>query len=415
MSNWPGKTLKSGTSPEPLSTNSARGKGNDPPLRKKRESDFVKPGFVWTYAHYLTLIFHTLCRGGVLLSGVRVCQGSSRPTIMRASPGNTWRLLVWCCIVVHKVVSAYNPLLHVDARSLRRSELARARGVASCLLPCMHLSSLKSIHPSLLPMVGARVGKARCMVPRAKGIGEEGVYESESMLLEAKQQISHIGDVENIANFVKMLRIAKDALIGSLESSEGRMSEMSVSLIKELSLVNPLSQPARDELICRRFKYLSSPGIQNSPFQLGATVSLTLTPPPSPQPGEASANSKKKTQAPKNQFGALLVTGAERGPGGGVVVGGTAGEVAGTWASTSGDTLSFVCGVEEETSRSLRVMYLVCGSGVWGGRGLCGWVGGSGGGWGSRFWMRECFCVYCSCAVRSRARSLSLSSSLCDS
>ena len=38
----------------------------------KRESDFVKPGFVWTYAHYLTLIFHTLCRGGVLLSGVRM-------------------------------------------------------------------------------------------------------------------------------------------------------------------------------------------------------------------------------------------------------------------------------------------------------------------------------------------------------
>jgi len=34
--------------------------------RKKRESDFVKPGFVWTYAHYLTLIFHTLCRGGAL-------------------------------------------------------------------------------------------------------------------------------------------------------------------------------------------------------------------------------------------------------------------------------------------------------------------------------------------------------------
>ena len=292
-----------------------------------------------------------------------------------------WQLLVWCCIAAPQVVLAYTPLLHVDARSLRRAELALARRGASCDDRRMHggsmrISSLQAIHPSLLPMVGARVGKARCTVPRAKLIGqEEDVYESESMLLEAKQQISHIGDVENIANFVKMLRIAKDALIGSLESSKGRMSEMSMSLIRELSLVNPLSQPARDELICRRFKYLSSPGIQNSPFQLGATMSLTLTQPTSPQPGDASTNSKKKTQAPKNQFGALLVTAAERGTGGGVGGMATAGKVAGTWASTSGNTLSVVCGVEEETSRSLRVMYLVCAGG---GSRLCGWLGGVG-------------------------------------
>ncbi len=32
-SNW--NTLKSGTSPEPLSTNSDRGKGNDPPVEER--------------------------------------------------------------------------------------------------------------------------------------------------------------------------------------------------------------------------------------------------------------------------------------------------------------------------------------------------------------------------------------------
>ena len=39
--------------------------------RKEKKSDLAKPGFSLAYAHYLTLIFHTLCRGGVLLSGVR--------------------------------------------------------------------------------------------------------------------------------------------------------------------------------------------------------------------------------------------------------------------------------------------------------------------------------------------------------
>ena len=40
--------------------------------RKEKQSDLAKPGFVWTYEHHLTLIFHTLCKGGVLLSGVRM-------------------------------------------------------------------------------------------------------------------------------------------------------------------------------------------------------------------------------------------------------------------------------------------------------------------------------------------------------
>jgi len=39
--------------------------------KKEKQSDFVNLSLVLTNAHYLTLIFHTLCRGGVLLSGVR--------------------------------------------------------------------------------------------------------------------------------------------------------------------------------------------------------------------------------------------------------------------------------------------------------------------------------------------------------
>ena len=40
--------------------------------KKEKQSDLAKHGFSLAYAHYLTLIFHTLCRGGVLLSGVRM-------------------------------------------------------------------------------------------------------------------------------------------------------------------------------------------------------------------------------------------------------------------------------------------------------------------------------------------------------
>jgi hypothetical protein len=39
--------------------------------KEQRESDLARLGFVWTYAHYLTLIFHTLGRPDRLLSGVR--------------------------------------------------------------------------------------------------------------------------------------------------------------------------------------------------------------------------------------------------------------------------------------------------------------------------------------------------------
>ena len=47
--------------------------------RKKRESDVAKPGFSLAYAHYLTLIFHTRCRGGGLLSGVRTSENQITP------------------------------------------------------------------------------------------------------------------------------------------------------------------------------------------------------------------------------------------------------------------------------------------------------------------------------------------------
>jgi hypothetical protein len=47
--------------------------------KKEKQSDLAKPGFSLAYAHYLTLIFHTLCRGGVLLSGVRTSENQITP------------------------------------------------------------------------------------------------------------------------------------------------------------------------------------------------------------------------------------------------------------------------------------------------------------------------------------------------
>ena len=54
--------------------------------RKEKQSDLAKPGFVWTYEHHLTLIFHTLCRGGVLLSGVRTSENQITPGAQLYSP-----------------------------------------------------------------------------------------------------------------------------------------------------------------------------------------------------------------------------------------------------------------------------------------------------------------------------------------
>ena len=47
--------------------------------RKEKQSDLAKPGFSLAYAHYLTLNFHTLCKGGVLLSGVRTSENQITP------------------------------------------------------------------------------------------------------------------------------------------------------------------------------------------------------------------------------------------------------------------------------------------------------------------------------------------------
>jgi len=47
--------------------------------RKDQKSDLAKPGFSLPYGHYSTLIFHTLCRGGVILSGVRTSENQITP------------------------------------------------------------------------------------------------------------------------------------------------------------------------------------------------------------------------------------------------------------------------------------------------------------------------------------------------
>eukprot|EP00277_Geminigera_cryophila_P028135 CAMPEP_0179464714 /NCGR_PEP_ID=MMETSP0799-20121207/46463_1 /TAXON_ID=46947 /ORGANISM="Geminigera cryophila, Strain CCMP2564" /LENGTH=196 /DNA_ID=CAMNT_0021268639 /DNA_START=17 /DNA_END=604 /DNA_ORIENTATION=+ len=102
---------------------------------------------------------------------------------------------------------------------------------------------------------------------------------AESMLLEAKRQIAHIGDVGNIAMYVKMLKIAKNALTGALEESAGKPSGMATSLIRELASVNPLSQPARDELMSRKYEFLSHPSSENARFQLGSKIQFALETP----------------------------------------------------------------------------------------------------------------------------------------
>ena len=126
-SNW--KTLKSGTSPEPLSTNSARGKGNDPPLRKKRESDFAKPGFVWTYKHYLTLIFHTLCRGGVLLSGVRTSENQITPGAHLYTPvHHQWTNSVLCAFGARGMSSIQYGTWLGDLKNKQPTHTGRSQG-----------------------------------------------------------------------------------------------------------------------------------------------------------------------------------------------------------------------------------------------------------------------------------------------
>ena len=55
--------------------------------KKQRESDLAKPGFVWTYEHYLTLNFHTLGRPDRLLSGVRTSFFFQKHSENQITPG----------------------------------------------------------------------------------------------------------------------------------------------------------------------------------------------------------------------------------------------------------------------------------------------------------------------------------------
>ena len=65
--------------------------------RKEKKSDLAKPGFSLAYKHYLTLIFHTLCRGGVLLSGVRTSENQITPGAHLYTPvHHQWTNSVLC-------------------------------------------------------------------------------------------------------------------------------------------------------------------------------------------------------------------------------------------------------------------------------------------------------------------------------
>ena len=65
--------------------------------RKEKQSDLAKPGFSLAYGHYSTLIFHTLCRGGVLLSGVRTSENQITPGAHLYTPvHHQWTNSVLC-------------------------------------------------------------------------------------------------------------------------------------------------------------------------------------------------------------------------------------------------------------------------------------------------------------------------------
>lgn len=179
-------------------------------------------------------------------------------------------------------------------------------------------------------------------------------FEQESMLLEAKRQILHIGDVENIAMFVKMLKIAKDALTGALRSNSGKMSGMSANLIMELSTINPLSQPARDELMGRNFEFLSCPNSENARFQLGSTIRFSIVnteETPLVDDDAQVTKKKKKKSAPQEQGGVVNVH--SQGAGGGDVCVGAEG----SWVSSGHEHVSIMWNGSAE-GETLRVLYL---------------------------------------------------------
>jgi len=74
----------------------------------------------------------------------------------------------------------------------------------------------------------------------------EEPQETASDLLVAKTAINHMGDVENIAKFIEMLKAAKTVLFRLLTDSEGLMTPMISELVAELGGINPLTKPAED-------------------------------------------------------------------------------------------------------------------------------------------------------------------------
>jgi hypothetical protein len=86
------------------------GQGNGPPV-EQRESDLAKPGFVWTYALYSTLNFHTLGRPDRLQSGVRTSENQITPGAQLYIPvRHQWANSVHCervcCLLVLNLVSS---------------------------------------------------------------------------------------------------------------------------------------------------------------------------------------------------------------------------------------------------------------------------------------------------------------------
>lgn len=126
------------------------------------------------------------------------------------------------------------------------------------------------------------------------------------------------------------------------------MSGVSVNLMRELCFVNPLSQPARDELIGRKYVYLSSPTTENARFQLGAVLDFTVNPPQEEEHDTENGEKKKrKKKNPVKEQGGLVTLELLDGPGGGE----------GKWMSCGKDSLLVVWeGAEEE--ESMRVLYL---------------------------------------------------------
>jgi len=74
----------------------------------------------------------------------------------------------------------------------------------------------------------------------ASGAREDGELET---LLGARKAIRFVGDNENAAVFLSMLRMAKRSLLLSLQDADGEVSGLAADLVEELESVSPLASP----------------------------------------------------------------------------------------------------------------------------------------------------------------------------